>query len=217
MKLSITLDLPQALIDAFNRIAAAVEAQSAVLGYLIEYQRGGDDPATDRKATPAGACERPAPAVTEESPEPEAPASPAPARSPAVTEPPDATPPAAPPQVKKRQMSPEGLAALQANAAAMRERRAARRAAEPAPAPPAPPPAIEPAPIAAPPSPPLTRPSIAPRIDVPLSTTTLDATFATIRKWAGERGLPFDRADDLPAVNAKARRLGLPTFNLVKG
>jgi hypothetical protein len=40
------------------------------------------------------------------------------------------------------------------------------------------------------------------------------ASFATIRAWAGERGIAFNRADDLVRVNAKCRFLGLPSFEL---
>lgn len=38
------------------------------------------------------------------------------------------------------------------------------------------------------------------------------AGFEHIRRWAGERGLPFATWDDLPAVNSKRERLGMARF-----
>lgn len=256
MKLGLTIDLPQALIDALNRIATAVEANTAVLGHLIEY----------RAAPPRPDAEPLPPAGDGASPVPETHVAPsAPAGG------------SGQPGAKRRKSpvywrTPERAAYLRAwwpHGLPIAEIRAALQSMEGPPvpsdkdigvaayalglrrpdghigtrtrphaAPPvaavAAPPRIEappilepvalplaaapaPAPIAVPSSPPLTRPSIAPRVAVPLSTQVLDATFATIRQKAGAWGLPFDRPDDLPAVNAKARRLGLPTFNLVKG
>lgn len=49
----------------------------------------------------------------------------------------------------------------------------------------------------------------------PAAAADIEADFAAIRTWAGPRGLPFDRADDLARVNAKRRALCLPLFRLV--
>lgn len=38
------------------------------------------------------------------------------------------------------------------------------------------------------------------------------AGFEAVRRWAGERGLTFEAWDDLPVVNSKRERLGLPRF-----
>ncbi len=43
------------------------------------------------------------------------------------------------------------------------------------------------------------------------------ASFATIARWAAERGLPFSYASDLPRVNAKRHQLGLPSFVISPG
>lgn len=196
-RMVIAVDLPPALLAALNRLAAAVEANSAVLGHLIEHRgavtqipdaeppAGGDLPACASHVAPS------APAGGSGQP--------------------------SPPAKRKRNMTPEGIEALRAGAAKMRERLAAKRAAANAPPPLPPAPITPPPPIASPPSPPLIQPSPAPRVAVPISGASIDATFGTIRQRAGIWGIPFDRASDLPAVNAKARRLGLPAFNLVKG
>lgn len=38
------------------------------------------------------------------------------------------------------------------------------------------------------------------------------AGFEHVRSWAGQRGVPFQTWDDLPAVNSRRERLGLPRF-----
>ena len=256
MKLGLPIGLPQALINALNRIASAVEANTAVLGHLIEHRAAAPRPDTE-PVPPAGDGAAPVP-ETHVAPSAPAGGSGQPGakrrKSPVFWRTPERA-------AYLRAWYPHGLpiaeirAALEAmegapvpsdkeigsTAFAMGLRRPAghigtrtRPQAAPPVAPVAAPPPVEappilepvalplapapaPAPIAVSSSPPLTRPSIAPRVAVPLSNQVLDATFATIRQKAGAWGLQFDRPDDLPAVNAKARRLGLPTFNLVKG
>jgi hypothetical protein len=40
----------------------------------------------------------------------------------------------------------------------------------------------------------------------------ISADFEQVRRWAAERGVQFGDWDDLPAVNSRRERLGLPSF-----
>ncbi len=87
----------------------------------------------------------------------------------------------------------------------------------PASVPVAAPPVPAPAPAAAPVSSPVASPPAPPRQEAgsmtpPVSTTAVEASLDQIRRWAGERGISFDHADDLPRVNAKRRQHFLPPF-----
>ena len=57
LRLGITLDVPQDLVDALNRIAAAIEGTGAVLGHLIEFPRAVAEHPAVQEITPAPAAE----------------------------------------------------------------------------------------------------------------------------------------------------------------
>ena len=81
----------------------------------------------------------------------------------------------------------------------------------PAPPPYAPPP-VPPSPPSPPSSPPVPKPN--PAVALPVIDGVQEAGAEAIRQWAGERGLPFDRLEDLDRVNAKRRQFGLKPFAL---
>jgi hypothetical protein len=48
----------------------------------------------------------------------------------------------------------------------------------------------------------------------PVTSEIVRTDIPTIRHWAAQRGITFDRAGDLPTVNAKRRALGLAVFEI---
>jgi hypothetical protein len=210
MRIGITLDVPQDLVDAIVAAAQAFGRLATVLEQLQQRDRPATPP---RVAEPAGddgaAPVAPLPPVHVAEP---GVAAPAPTVGGGMAQ----SEPAAPPTVevkakKKRQYSPETLQIMRDNAARMRARKAGKAIAEP-------PPSAS-APVAA--SVPAEKPDSTPRPPAPPPRAPLadgkprKADFDTIRIWAGQRGLQFFSAADLDAVNARCARLGLPPFELV--
>lgn len=51
-----------------------------------------------------------------------------------------------------------------------------------------------------------------PALDIPIAVGPIAVPLENVIRWAGERGIQARTWDDLPAVNAKRRGLGLPEF-----